>query len=113
MPILTVQTNVADQHISDEFLAQLTRQIAQLLGKPEQYVAVHVSAGQRLFFGGTNEPAALIDLESIGLSKNQTKEISRELMNFIEEQLKIKSERIFIKFFEFDGKMIGWNKTTF
>lgn len=113
MPILTVQTNVADQHITDEFLAQLTSHVAQLLGKPEQYVAVHVLAGQRLFFGGTNEPAALMDLESIGLSKDQTKDISRELMGFFEEKLKVKSERIFIKFYPFDGKFIGWNKTTF
>lgn len=113
MPCLTVQTNVADREITDEFLSQLTRLVAQLLGKPEQYVAVHVSGGQRLFFGGTGEPAALIDLVSIGLPKNQTKEISRELMNVFEEKLKINPERIFIKFFEFEGKMIGWNKTTF
>lgn len=113
MPCLTVQTNVADREITDEFLAQLTRQIAQLLGKPEQYVAVHVSAGQRIMFSGTNEPAALIDLVSIGLSKNQTKEISQELMTVFEEKLNINPQRIFIKFFDFDEKMIGWNKTTF
>ena len=53
MPCLTVQTNIDDNQITDDFLKQLSNKVAQALGKPEQYVAIQVSGGQKLFFGGT------------------------------------------------------------
>ncbi|CAF5193184.1 unnamed protein product, partial [Rotaria sp. Silwood1] len=42
MPALTVQTNVADNEITNDFLKQLSAKVAQVLGKPEGYVIVHV-----------------------------------------------------------------------
>ena len=113
MPRLTVQTNIADSKISDELIRQLGAKVAQLLSKPEQYVAVHVLAGQRLFFGGTNEPAALIELVSIGFPQDQTATISKELMTLLEDSLHIKADRMFLKFDDVAGNMMGWNKGTF
>ncbi len=113
MPILTVQTNIPDNQITDDFLKQLSIKVAQVLSKPEKYVAVQVSGGQKLFFGGTNDPAATIDLVSIGLPTDQTGNMSKELITFFEEKLHIKPDRIYIKFLDLNGNMIGWNKTTF
>ncbi|CAF1046574.1 unnamed protein product [Adineta steineri] len=113
MPCLTVQTNVADNQITDDFLKQLSVKLSEIVGKPEQYVAVHVSGGQKLFFAGTNEPAAYMELVSIGLSANQTAKISNEIMSFFEEKLNIKTSRIYIKFTNVAGNMMGWNKATF
>ncbi|UJR08294.1 hypothetical protein I4U23_012565 [Adineta vaga] len=113
MPYLTVQTNIAENQITDEFLKQLSVKVAETVGKPEQYVVIHVSGGQKLFFAGTNDPAAIMELASIGLSANQTATISKEIMNFFEEKLSIKTTRIYIKFTNMPGNMMGWNKTTF
>jgi phenylpyruvate tautomerase len=113
MPYLNVQTNIADAAISDDFIKRLSVLVAQLLNKPEQYVAVQISAAQRLFFSGTNEPAAILELTSIGLEINQTKHLSHELMNFLQVELGISTERIYIRFVDFAGHMIGWNKDTF
>ena len=113
MPRLTVQTNIADDKITDDLIRQLSAKVAQLLSKPEQYVAVHVQAGQRLSFGGTHEPAALIELVSIGLPSDQTATISNALMSLLEDNLHIKADRMFLKFNDVAGNMMGWNKGTF
>lgn len=113
MPCLTVQTNVAEANISEDFLKQLSAKVAQATGKPEQYVVVHVSGGQKLFFGGSNEPAAYMELASIGLQASQTANISNQIMSFFEEKLHVKSNRIYIKFTSSQGNMFGWNKGTF
>ncbi len=113
MPCLTVQTNVADQQVTNDFLKQLSSTVAQALGKPEKYVAVQVAASQKLLFGGSNDPAAVMDLVSIGLSSGETAEISKQIMSLFEEKLQIKSDRIYIKFINSAGNMIGYNKGTF
>jgi phenylpyruvate tautomerase len=113
MPILTAQTNVADSEITDDFMKQLSAKVAQVLGIPEQYVTVQVLGGQKLFFGGTNEPAAIMELASIGLPTNETAKISKEIMGVFEEKLSIKTDRIYIKFTNVAGNMMGWNKKTF
>jgi len=113
MPCLTVQTNIADNQITDDFLKQVSAKVAQALGKPEQYVAVQISAGQKLFFGGTNQPAAVMELVSIGLPTNKTADISNQIMGLFEEKLNIKTDRIYLKFTNVAGNMMGWNKDTF
>ncbi|CAF2070590.1 unnamed protein product [Rotaria magnacalcarata] len=113
MPYLTVQTNVADNQITNDFLKQLSAKVAQSLGKPETYVAVHVVAGQKLFFSGTNDPAAVMELTSIGLPTNKTASISKEIMSLFEEKLNIQTSRIYIKFTNIAGNMMGWDKGTF
>lgn len=113
MPCLTVQTNVADANFTDDLVKQLSAKVAQATGKPEQYVVVHVSAGQKLFFGGSNEPAAYMELVSIGLQTSQTASISNQIMTFFEEKFHVNPSRIYIKFTQSTGNMFGWNKGTF
>ena len=113
MPFVNIQTNVLQKDISDDFIKSISAAVAKLTGKPEDYVAVKVSGDERLFFGGTNAPAAIIDFASIGLKLNETRKISAELMTLIEESLKISSQRIYIRFFDPPGNMFGWNKSTF
>lgn len=113
MPSLTVHTNTDDNQITNDLLKQLSAVVAKAVGKPEQYVAVHVLGGQKLFFGGTNDPAALMEFMSMNLSANQTGDISKQIMVFFEEKFNIKSDRIYIKFINLPGNMIGYNKDTF
>lgn len=113
MPYLTVQTNVADSQITDALLKELSGKLAEVVGKPEQYVCIHIAGGQRIFFAGTAEPAAFMELVCIGLSASQTENITKEIMTFFEEKLAVKASRTYIKFTPIAGNMIGWNKGTF
>lgn len=113
MPVLTVQTNVAASQVTDDFLKQLSAKVAKALSKPEQYVAVHVSPAQKLFFSGTNEPAAIMELTSIGLPSGQTANISKEIMTLLEDKLNIPADRMYLKFTNVAGNMMGWGKGTF
>ena len=113
MPALTVQTNVADNAITTDFLKQLSSTVAQVLGKPEGYVTVHVSGGQKLLFAGTSDPAALMELTSIGLAASQTSKASNAIMSLFEKNLNIPSSRMYCKFTNVAGNMMGWDKGTF
>lgn len=112
MPVFVVNTNVKD--VPADFKKLATDVIAKSLGKPHSYIAVQVNAGQDMSFGGTDEPAALCDLTSIGaLSVESNKKHSKALMQLIEGQLKVKPTRQYISFHNFDKSNIGYSGTTF
>lgn len=112
MPIFVVNTNVKE--VPANFKKLATDAMAKTLGKPASYCAVHVNAGQDLCFGGTDEPAALCDLTSIGgMSVELNKKHSKILMELLEEQLKVKSSRVYISFHDLNKANIGFSGTTF
>ena len=48
------------------------RLCAEMLGKPESYVMIHINDQQKLIFAGTDEAAANCSLTSLGLSDQHT-----------------------------------------
>ena len=60
----------------------------------QQYVCVFVQPQQMLTFGGTNDPCALIRVESIGkLGVEENKALSKTIFDFIKEKLGIEGTR--------------------
>ena len=47
-------------------MASLSKAIASSMGKPEAVVMCHVEHSDSLMFGGSVEPASMIQVESIG-----------------------------------------------
>lgn len=114
MPVLTVNTNVSSEKVPADFKTQATEVIAKSLGKPASYIAIQVNAGRDISFGGTDEPAALCDLVSIGaLSKESNKKHSKAIMALLEKALKVPPSRTYISFKNTDKADIGFNGTTF
>lgn len=112
MPVFTINTNV--KQVADDFKAKATAVVAKSLGKPASYVAVHVNPGQSISFGGTDEPAALCDLVSIGaLSVEANKKHSKALMDLLERELKVPPSRTYISFKNMSKGDIGFECTTF
>ena len=114
MPYLKIQTNqtvTPDQ--AQALINKASKLVASELGKPESYVMVKVSADHTLIFGGSNEPAAYLQLKSLGLPENRTAEYSEKLCAFIGKTLDINSNRIYIEFSSPERHMWGWDKTTF
>ena len=90
MPILNIRTNLElSEDALNSFTAEASRQVAKLLGKSESYVLVSISIVDRMTFGGTADPAAIVDLHSVGLSPEQPKELAGPLTQLIEVELAV------------------------
>jgi phenylpyruvate tautomerase len=114
MPYLRIQTNAPQaQEQAKALLAAASKTAAQALGKPERYVMVELSENPLLLFAGTDEPAAYVELKSIGLPAGQTKALSQTLCALLETQLGIKPARVYIEFTDIQGGLWGWNGGTF
>ncbi len=112
MPYLKIQTNqqIAQQ---DEVIKKVSGIIASQLGKSEKYVMVALEPDFRMSFAGSTEPAAFLQLKSIGLPESRTKEISSTLCGFLEKELGIPQNRIYIEFTDVERSYWGWNGSTF
>ena len=114
MPYLRIQTNVErEPGDAQPVLMRASKLVAGMLGKPEKYVMTALEAGQPMTFGGSEAPAAYLELKSIGLPKSRTGEFSSALCEFISEEFGIRRERIYIEFADEQGAMWGWDGGTF
>jgi phenylpyruvate tautomerase PptA (4-oxalocrotonate tautomerase family) len=87
--------------------------VAEILGKPEQYVMVVLEKNMDMVFGGSHEPLAYIELKSIGLPEEKTKILSARLTTYLAEKLGVAENRIYIEFANAQRHMWGWNGSTF
>ena len=114
MPYLKIQINRAlDPEKSKTLLASASQKIANELGKPERYVMVELTVNPSMLFGGTDEPAAYVELKSIGLPAGQIKPLSQTLSSLLETSAGIAPSRIYIEFTDVKGSCWGWNGSTF
>jgi len=112
MPYLKVETNLEIENKVD-FMKKASKLVSSELGKPEQYVMIGIEAKADMFYAGSDAPTAYIELKSIGLPQNKTARLSEALCVFLQEELNIQSNRVYIEFINIDGKLWGWNKSTF
>ncbi len=114
MPLLKVTSNAsADNVQSTDIPSQLSRAVAELLGKPESYVMVIVEQNTNMSFAGSNDPLAFLELKSLGLPEDKTKEFSENLCLLIQDLFNIPANRIYIEFSSPDRHLWGWDKRTF
>jgi len=112
MPYLKLQTNT---RIDDEALLikDITALLSTILGKPEKFIMIAVEPEIQIHFGGSDEPAAFVELKSIGLPAEITPKLSLAVCTLLEEQLEIPADRVYIEFSDAQRNMFGWNKGTF
>jgi phenylpyruvate tautomerase PptA (4-oxalocrotonate tautomerase family) len=114
MPTLRFLTNArvpADDRAG--LLALASRTVADLLGKPESYVMVILEDARDMVFAGTPEPAAFLELISLGLPEGRTAHYSRALCDLMADNLGIPADRVYIEFASPARQMFGWNGDTF
>ncbi len=115
MPLIKVQTSVsiADATI-ETLLKQLSVSLAKHTDKPESYVMTVYESAVMMTFGGTSEPTCYIEIKSVGsMSPAQTKAMSQDFCQQIQQTLNILPNRTYIEFADAKGSMWGWNDTTF
>jgi phenylpyruvate tautomerase PptA (4-oxalocrotonate tautomerase family) len=114
MPYFSIETNqTIDQPANPELMKKTSTFVADLLGKPESYVMISIKPGTPLIFGGSGKPAAFVRLKSIGLPNNRCTELSEKICGYIEQELGVPKDRVFIDFKDLERNMFGWNGKTF
>lgn len=113
MPLLKIQSNTTARKTNDEILKEATKQMAKWLGKPENFVMVRLETGIALAMAGETTPAVLVELKSIMLPDDRTRELAEKITTFLSELFDVPAERVFITFDSYDRHMWGWNGATF
>ena len=114
MPLLRITTN---QAIAPETKAQalktLSAEVATLLGKSENYVMTAWLPEATMTFGGQIKPAAYVELDSIGLTSEQAKQLSQTICTTIANHTDIEPSATYIKFYDAPRALWGWDGGTF
>ena len=114
MPYLKIKTNITLDKDSEIALASTASTLlSQLLGKPESYIMTEVVSDASIVFATTDEPAVYIELKSIGLPEADTAILSASLCDFIDTQIGVPPDRVYIEFSSAARHLWGWNKSTF
>lgn len=116
MPLIKVQTSVPapEKPAVEGLLKSLSAKLAKHLGKPESYVMTAFEPDVAMTFAGTVEPVCYIEIKSIGsMNPAQTKSMSQDFCQEINQMLGVPSNRIYIEFGDAKGSMWGWNNSTF
>jgi phenylpyruvate tautomerase len=111
MPAFVINTNVSRANIPANFVVEVSALVAKLAQKPESYVTIHVNADQIMSFGGSTEPCAICTFGNIGRIKNG--EFTKQIMEKINRDLHIPTDRMYIFFSNLDGGNVGYNGSTF
>ena len=112
MPLLKVQTN---QEVADKkkIMKEATDLLSRVLSKPSQYIMVIIEDNVSMMFATSDLPLAYVELKSIGLPESHTPNISAELCRFLEDNIGVPQNRIYIEFADAKRNMFGWNGGTF
>ncbi|KAL6905980.1 hypothetical protein ACP4OV_003581 [Aristida adscensionis] len=115
MPCLNVSTNVSlDGVDTSAILAEASKTVAAVIGKPEAYVMIVLKGSVPMAFGGTQEPTAYGELVSIGgLNPDVNKKLSAGIASILESKLSIPKSRFYLKFYDSKRSDFGWNGSTF
>jgi phenylpyruvate tautomerase len=114
MPYLKIQTNLPLGKKSQQtILHNASALIALELDKPESLVMVALQPDTTMYFAGSDEPVAFLELKSVGLPARKTKKLSQSLCELIEQHLGIAKDRVYVKFIDVNRGMWGWKGDTF
>lgn len=114
MPLLRIETNVSlEPSDAEALVAQASQAVAGGLGKPERYVMVTLQPGTPMAMAGAAEPAAFLDLRSIGLPDGKTEPLSKALCQLMENAIGVPPDRVYINFADVPRTHWGWNGGTF
>ena len=116
MPLIQVKTSISkpESTVIESLLTTLSAKLAQHLSKPESYVMTAFESEINMTFAGTLEPVCYIEIKSVGsMNPPQTKEMSNDFCQIIEDKLGVAKNRTYIEFADAKGSMWGWHGGTF
>tara|TARA_B100000965_G_scaffold295670_1_gene253853 strand:+ start:3733 stop:4071 length:339 start_codon:yes stop_codon:yes gene_type:complete len=111
MPLIQINTS-ANSIFKDNLLQkEISRTVAELTGKPEDYVMTIIQSDSQMTFAGSEKPCCFIKLKSIGSLNPES--MSKSLCELISSKTNINANRIYIEFIDVKAKNWGFNSSTF
>ena len=111
MPLIQVNTSSKSVLDSELLQKEISKMVADLTGKSENYVMTMIQSNTQMTFAGTDEPCCFIKLKSIGSIKPSL--MSKSLCELISSKTNIKTNRIYIEFKDVKASNWGYNSSTF
>ena len=114
MPFLKIQTNATvPESQRTDLLASASSLVSEHLGKDEKFFMGIVEPDRSMFFAGSSDPLAFLELKALGLPAEKTKDLCSALCSLVNNALAIPPERIYVKFHGVNRGMWGWNGDIF
>ena len=113
MPFIDVKTNVpVSVDKADIIKTALGQAITAIPGKSESWLMVGIEHEYKLWFRGTRDAAAMVEVSVYGgASSSALSALTRNITDIITHQLGISSDRIYVKYSETENW--GWNGSNF
>ncbi len=113
MPFINVKTNTpVSAEKETQLKSALGNAITAIPGKSESWLMVGIEPEYKLYFQGTNAPAAMVEVSVYGHpSASAFNNLTGEICTCLNDILSIDPSRIFIKYYETDNW--GWNGANF
>ena len=113
MPFINVKTNVSTTHEAEiNIKSALGQAITAIPGKSEGWLMVSIEPDYRLWFKGTNEPAAMVQVSLYGgASHNAKTTLTSHITGILTDELGISSDRVYVMYTETESW--GWNGSNF
>ena len=112
MPFIQINTSSKTVLENEDLLQKdISKLVADLTGKPENYVMTMIQLENRMTFAGSDEPCCFMKVKSIG-SLNPSS-MSRSLCELIAAKTNINKNRIYIEFIDVEATNWGYNGSTF
>ncbi len=111
MPFIQINTSSKSEVDSDFLQKEISKKIADLTGKSENYVMTMIQSNTQMSFAGSDEPCCFIKVKSIG-SLNPSL-MSKSLCELIASKTNINTNRIYIEFIDVKASNWGYNSSTF
>ena len=112
MPFIQINTSSKSVVENDDLLQKdISKMIAVLTGKPENYVMTMMQRDIKMTFAGSDEPCCFIKVKSIGSLSPSS--MSKSLCDLIRSKTNISTNRIYIEFIDVKASNWGFNCSTF
>ena len=113
MPYFSIETNKKiDSVVNTELMKKASSFLADMMSKPERAIMVTVKPDMPYIFGGSEDPTAFVQIKAFNLDKTRCPEYSKKVGEFIEAEINVPIDRVFIDFTDIDGKAFGYNGDT-
>lgn len=113
MPFINVKTNSAvskDKEIA--LKSALGQAITAIPGKSENWLMVEIEPERKLYFKGSDAPAAMVEVSVFGAPNSSAfSNLTNQICSILNSELSIESSRIYVKY-EATSDW-GWNGSNF
>lgn len=113
MPFINIKTNAeVSAEKAKAIKSHLGLAITAIPGKSEAWLMVGIEDNYKLFFKGTDEPAAMVEVSLYGkASSNSLEVMTSNITGIMLDVLGISGDRVYVSYMNTDNW--GWNGSNF